>query len=84
MGRLTEFFGWRDTPPGDLTKLWCDHNLSFINIDKDDLKRLRKARLKHLRDENKRPINPSKKQKTQFIKPPIQQEVDWGDDEAVF
>lgn len=53
MSRLTEYFGWRDVPPGELTDLWCDHNLTAIDHERLDVRRLRKAYLKSIRDEKK-------------------------------
>tara|TARA_R110000772_G_scaffold1095_5_gene3885 strand:+ start:2619 stop:2837 length:219 start_codon:yes stop_codon:yes gene_type:complete len=58
MSRLTEYFGWRDIPPLDLNKEWCIHNLHHINIERDDLKRLRKAHLKSIRDNKKEAKKP--------------------------
>ena len=56
MSRLTEYFGWRDIKPSDLNKEWCIHNLHHINIERDDLKRLRKAHLKSIRDKKKEAV----------------------------
>ena len=46
MSRLTQYFGWRDVLPEHLTPLWKQHNLSHLEVDSEDVKRLRKTHLK--------------------------------------
>jgi hypothetical protein len=49
MSRLTQYLAYRDTKPSELTKLWCDHNLTHLDYNKDDIKQLRKEYLKSIR-----------------------------------
>lgn len=53
MSRLTEYFAFRDVKPSELTKLWCDHNLTHLDYERECIKQLRKEHLKTIRHNKK-------------------------------